>query len=111
MIKGLSKLSEVEALQLLDALGLLPPEVKYHAEKSDNKEEFRREFEEVFDEIGDEEPEETEEKDLLGDLTASYILDGLDVTRKDTLLMVLFDNRLRASLGEKITYHINLVYR
>lgn len=60
------------------------------------------------------EPEKTEEpkkRDLLGELTASFIIDGLDVTRKDTLLMVLFDNRLRASLGEKITHRINLVYR
>lgn len=57
------------------------------------------------------ETKESEERDLLGELTASFILDGLDVTRKDTLMMVLFDNRLRIANGEKLTHHINLVHR
>lgn len=60
---------------------------------------------------GIETPKEFEKRDLLGELTTSFIIDGLDVTRKDTLLMVLFDNRLRASLGEKTTHRINLVCR
>lgn len=58
-----------------------------------------------------EEIKEPEERNLLGELTASFILDGLDVTRKDTLMMVLFDNRLRIANGEKLTHHINLVHR
>lgn len=58
-----------------------------------------------------EEIKKIEKRDLLGELTASFILDGLDVTRKDTLMMVLFDNRTRIANGEKLTHHINLVHR
>ena len=58
-----------------------------------------------------EKTKEPDKRDLLGELTTSFILDGLDVTRKDTLMMVLFDNRTRIANGEKLTHHINLVHR